>query len=46
MSLPGVAAAQPALLPAVVATTSGWSLTLVRWVLCSTRALAQVRLPP
>ena len=38
--------AQPELLPAVVATTSGWSLTLVRWVLASTRALAQVRLPP
>ena len=41
-----VATAQPALLPAVVATTSGWSLIFCDWVLLSTRALAQVRLAP
>jgi hypothetical protein len=44
--LVSVATAQPALLPAVVATTSGWSAILLVWVLLSTLALAQVRLVP
>ena len=38
--------AQPALLPAVVAVTRGWSAILLALVLLSTWAPAQVRLAP